>query len=220
MSGVKWGKTWRLYQKVTYHYQRSARLLSVRCTDYGLHRKKTAKGSPSAISCVPLMSQKSGCVRLGKRFQTPTPWSRIVSQTWTGFMPFMSRATRACTRSFPRNVLGTAICAILPSGGTSAAARFYARTVMRPSKWRSARMGRTTPCRQTNSSFRRSIGKTMSVPGVVPRCGRRSIRTGRPSESRLGNTAGYTAKIVSNWVDRWIVQHTVQLSEKCGLCVG
>ena len=108
-------------------------------------------------------------------------------KTWTGFMPFMSRATRACTRSFPRNVLGTAICAILPSGGTSAAARFYARTVMRPSKWRSARMGRTTPCRQTNSSFRRSLGKTMSVPDAVPRCGRRSIRTGRPSESRLGN---------------------------------
>lgn len=33
-------------------------------------------------------------------------------------------------------------------------------------------------------------------------------------------TAGYTAKIVSNWVNRWIVQHTVQLSEKCGLCAG
>lgn len=25
MSGVKWGKTWRLYQKVTYHYLKDVR---------------------------------------------------------------------------------------------------------------------------------------------------------------------------------------------------
>jgi hypothetical protein len=65
--------------------------------------------------------------------------------------------------------------------------------------------------------FQKEPRKTMSVPDAVPCCGRRSIRTGRPSESRLGNTAGYTAKIVSNWVNRWIVQHTVQLSRQCRL---
>ena len=201
MSGVKWGKTWRLYQKVTYHYRRSARPPSAHCMAYGLHRGGAARRSPSASSCAPPTSHESGCVRSGKRCRTPMPWWCTASQSWIGFIPFMSRATRACTRSFPRSGHETAICAIPPCDGMNAAVRSSARTATRSSKWTSARTGRTTPYRPISSSFKGSIRKTMFVLNAALRYGRRSIRTDGWNGSKSANTDGYTAmalKLISS----------------------
>ena len=51
--------------------RKSAQLPSAHCMAYGLHRKRTAEGSLSALSCTRLMSRKNGRERLGKRFRTP-----------------------------------------------------------------------------------------------------------------------------------------------------
>ena len=47
--------------------RKSAQLPSAHCMAYGLHRKRTAEGSLSALSCTRLMSRKNGRERLGKR---------------------------------------------------------------------------------------------------------------------------------------------------------
>ena len=54
--------------------QRSDRLLSARCTDYGLRRRKKTQENLSTSSCVPPTSRKNGYARLAKRSRIPTPW--------------------------------------------------------------------------------------------------------------------------------------------------
>ena len=107
-------------------------------------------------------------------------------------MPCTSRATRVCTRSFPRNGPETAICAIPPCGGTDAGVHFFARTATRSSKWISARMGRsyTVPADQF-FFLRREQAKPYLSSTAALRYGRRSIRVqtdgvGQDRRVRLG----------------------------------
>lgn len=122
---------------------------------HGLWASQKKKGTEKSFNIImcPSHVTKKWVREIGETL--PDTYAMVVSNITdlNRLYAMYERATRVCTRSFPRNAPETAICAAPPYGGTDAGVHFFARTAMRSSKWISTRMESAIPCRRTSFSF-------------------------------------------------------------------